>query len=240
MRLSRRAVVAGVAVFATAGALAVAAPLAFAATNLLTNPGFETGNLSGWSCASGATVGTGQARTGTFALTGTPGSNTTAKCQQTVTVLPNTAYSYMAFVRGSYVFIGLNGGASTWTPGTGTGYASLTVNFTTGSGVTSVTVYVHGWYGQPAFNADDLSLTGPGSPPPPPPPPTSGPPPTSAPPPPPTSAPPPPPTSAPPTTQPPTGQLPRHFLTGYWHNFVNPAVEMRLRDVPNEYDLIAV
>ena len=34
--------------------------------------------------------------------------------------------------------------------------------------------------------------------------------------------------------------LPRHFLTGYWHNFVNPATELRLSAVPNEYDLIAV
>jgi chitinase len=39
---------------------------------------------------------------------------------------------------------------------------------------------------------------------------------------------------------PPTGQLPRHFLTGYWHNFANAAVELRLSAVPNEYDLIAV
>ncbi|GII82423.1 hypothetical protein Ssi03_04130 [Sphaerisporangium siamense] len=36
------------------------------------------------------------------------------------------------------------------------------------------------------------------------------------------------------------GQLPKHFLTGYWHNFVNPAVEMKLGATPNEYDLIAV
>jgi chitinase len=34
--------------------------------------------------------------------------------------------------------------------------------------------------------------------------------------------------------------LPRHFLTGYWHNFVNPATELRLSAVPNEYDLVAV
>jgi chitinase len=34
--------------------------------------------------------------------------------------------------------------------------------------------------------------------------------------------------------------LPKHFLTGYWHNFVNPAVELRLSAVPDEYDLIAV
>jgi chitinase len=42
------------------------------------------------------------------------------------------------------------------------------------------------------------------------------------------------------TTGCPTGPLPRHFLTGYWHNFNNAAVELRLRDVPAEYDVIAV
>ncbi|MEV4476746.1 cellulose binding domain-containing protein [Nonomuraea sp. NPDC049504] len=36
------------------------------------------------------------------------------------------------------------------------------------------------------------------------------------------------------------GTLPKHFLTGYWHNFVNPAVELKLGAVPSEYDLIAV
>lgn len=34
--------------------------------------------------------------------------------------------------------------------------------------------------------------------------------------------------------------LPRHTLTGYWHNFVNPATELRLSAVPNEYDVVAV
>jgi chitinase len=34
--------------------------------------------------------------------------------------------------------------------------------------------------------------------------------------------------------------LPRHFLTGYWHNFVNPATELRLSEVPAGYDLVAV
>ncbi|GAA4057834.1 fibronectin type III domain-containing protein [Nonomuraea soli] len=38
----------------------------------------------------------------------------------------------------------------------------------------------------------------------------------------------------------PGGGLPKHFLTGYWHNFVNPATELKLSQVPNEYDLIAV
>ncbi|WFF05917.1 glycosyl hydrolase family 18 protein [Micromonospora sp. WMMD1076] len=68
---------------------------------------------------------------------------------------------------------------------------------------------------------------------------------------PPTTSPPtttPPPTTRPPTTPPPTTPptnppntgLPKHFLTGYWHNFDNPAQEIRLRDVPATYDLIAV
>ncbi len=42
------------------------------------------------------------------------------------------------------------------------------------------------------------------------------------------------------TTGCPIGSLPKHFLTGYWHNFVNPATELRLSAVPNEYDLIAI
>ncbi|URN06116.1 chitinase [Actinomadura madurae] len=35
-------------------------------------------------------------------------------------------------------------------------------------------------------------------------------------------------------------ELPEHFLTGYWHDFVNPAEELKLSQVPDEYDLIAV
>ncbi|MGQ5261902.1 chitinase [Micromonospora sp. ZYX-F-536] len=49
-----------------------------------------------------------------------------------------------------------------------------------------------------------------------------------------------PPPTTPPPTDPPTGGLPKHLLTGYWHNFDNPAVELRLRDVPADYDLVAV
>jgi chitinase len=34
--------------------------------------------------------------------------------------------------------------------------------------------------------------------------------------------------------------LPRHTLTGYWHNFVNPATELKLSAVPDQYDVVAV
>ncbi|MDQ1654279.1 MAG: chitinase [Cryptosporangiaceae bacterium] len=50
------------------------------------------------------------------------------------------------------------------------------------------------------------------------------------------------PTPAPtPTPTPGTpGALPKHTLTGYWQNFTNPARSMRLRDVPAQYDVVAV
>jgi len=228
MRQSRRALPAGLA---TATGLAVAAVFTVAipassATNLLVNPGFETGTLAGWTCEAGAAVVSGQARSGTYALAGTP-TSTTARCSQTVTVVPNTQYTLSGYVRGSYVYIGVAGGASTWTPGTGGTYAPLTVRFTSTS--SSVTVYLHGWYAQPAFHADDLVLDGPGTAPPP----TTGPPPTTSPP---TS---PPPTTSPPTSPPPTVGLPRHALVGYLHaSFANGSGYIRLADVPSEWDII--
>lgn len=232
MRLSSRATAAAVAVAVGIATVAFASRPALAAVNLLTNPGFESGNLSGWSCEPGTAADSGQARTGTFAHAGTPTSSTNARCSQTVAVQANTTYTYSAFVRGSYVFIGTTGvvTTSTWTPNASS-YTQLTLTLTpTSSG--SLMVYVHGWYAQPAYQADDFALLGPGTPPPPSP--TSAP--TTAAP---TTAPP---TTAPPptTTAPPSGELPRHLLTGYWHNFANAAVELRLSAVPSEYDLIAV
>jgi chitinase len=42
------------------------------------------------------------------------------------------------------------------------------------------------------------------------------------------------------TTGCPPSTLPRHFLTGYWHDFANAAAELRLSAVPADYDLVAV
>lgn len=36
------------------------------------------------------------------------------------------------------------------------------------------------------------------------------------------------------------GSLPKHVLTGYWQNFVNGATNVKLANVPNEYDIIAL
>jgi hypothetical protein len=143
-------------------AAGLSAPSPAHAANILTNPGFETGTLSGWSCSGGSgSVVTSPVRTGSRALAGAASSSNNAKCSQTVAVQANTAYVLSGWVRGNYVYLGVEGGASTWTPSAGN-YTQLSVAFTTGAGQTSVQVYLHGWYGQGTYYADDLSLDGPG------------------------------------------------------------------------------
>lgn len=150
----------GTAALALAGAVAL--PTTAHAANILTNPGFESGVLSPWSCTGnlGSIVST-PVHGGTKALAGAASSSNNAKCTQTVAVLPNTAYSLTGWVRGSYVYLGVDGGAATWTTSTAA-YSQLTVNFTTGASQTSATIYTHGWYGQGTYYADDVSLDGPG------------------------------------------------------------------------------
>ncbi|WP_328518713.1 chitinase [Kribbella sp. NBC_00359] len=130
------------------------------AANILTNPGFETGSLSGWTCSGGSVVTT-PVRTGGYALNGAVTSSDFAQCSQTVAVQPSTSYTLSAWVRGSYVYLGVTGGSSTWTP-SAADFTQLSVSFTTGASQTSAQIYVHGWYGQPAYQADDVSLDGPG------------------------------------------------------------------------------
>ena len=132
-------------------------------TQLLVNPGFESGSLSGWSCSTTDTVVSSPVSSGAHALSGTPAGSDFAQCAQTVSVAPNSTYTLTGRVEGSYVYIGATGTgvtASNWTPNA-TSWQTLSTTFTTGASTTSVQVYVHGWYGQPAFTADDLSLVGP-------------------------------------------------------------------------------
>ncbi|MEV8516797.1 family 20 glycosylhydrolase [Dactylosporangium sp. NPDC051484] len=127
----------------------------------LANGGFESGSLSPWTGARCSVVAS-PVRSGTKALAGSVTASDTAQCEQTVTVQPNRTYKLNAYVQGSYVYIGATGtgvNVSTWTPGTGSAYAPLSVTFTTGASTTSVTVFVHGWYGQPSYYADDFTLT---------------------------------------------------------------------------------
>ncbi|MFE1438827.1 carbohydrate binding domain-containing protein [Streptomyces sp. NPDC058739] len=141
---------------------AVALPGTAHAANILSNAGFETGSLSPWTCTGNlGSVVNSPVHGGSRALQGAASASDNAKCGQTVSVQPNTTYTLSSWVRGSYVYLGVDGGASTWT-NSPTAYGRLSLSFTTGAAQTSARVYVHGWYGQGTYHADDISLDGPG------------------------------------------------------------------------------
>ncbi|WP_199828605.1 carbohydrate binding domain-containing protein [Streptomyces sp. WM6372] len=215
--------VSAAAVIATGLAVGGSVTAGAAPANLVANSGFEDG-LSDWTCPSGAAGAVGSpVRSGSSALKAEPTGQDNAQCTQTISVRPNSPYTLSAYVQGSYVYLGatgtgITGTPSTWTPNSPS-YSQLSVTFTTGPNTTSVTIYLHGWYGQPAYYADDVSLSGPGGADP-----TPTPTPTTAPP---TTTPPttPPPTTAPPTTTPPGDTCPTKprpsgkVLQGYWENW---------------------
>ncbi|MEU9911636.1 glycoside hydrolase family 18 protein [Streptomyces sp. NPDC051001] len=128
------------------------------------NAGFESG-LTNWTCTagSGATVSS-PVHGGTAALKATPAGQDHAKCTQTVAVKPGSTYTLSAWVQGGYSYLGVTGtgttDVSTWTPDSPS-WKQLSTTFTTGASTTSVTVYTHGWYGQSAYFADDVSVYGP-------------------------------------------------------------------------------
>jgi chitinase len=123
----------------------------------LVNGGFETGSLSPWTCQSGSSVVSSPVHSGSHAALIAPSSSTTGECDQTVTLLPNHSYTLTGWVQGPYAYIGVTGGASASTWSTSTSWNKLTVPFTTGASGT-VTVFVHGWYGQGNVNADDFAV----------------------------------------------------------------------------------
>lgn len=259
------------AAYAAASALVVAAlsgPGAALAdeTNLVADGGFETG-MDTWDCPSGS-ITTDPVHSGEAALSVSAGAMDIGECTQTVSVQPDSTYTLTASVSGEYVFLGeATSDTKTW--GSGDEYTTLSTSFTTGSDQTSATVFLHGWYGQGDYLADDVSLTGPpgdddgagdtgdGSD-----------------------------TGdgdsdnndgdgsdgdgsddngngdtgdsdtgdgnngdgdsdagdgndSGPSSGP-ASELPTHMLTGYWQDFVNGAEPLALSDVPGEYDLVAV
>ncbi|MCS0602740.1 glycosyl hydrolase family 18 protein [Streptomyces sp. LP11] len=129
-----------------------------AGSSALANGDFETGALAPWTCDSGATVVTSPAHGGGHALKTTPSASGTGQCAQTLTLKPNTAYTLSGWVQGSYAYLGVSGGATASAWASPSSWQKLTVPFTTGASGT-VTVYVHGWYGQGAVYADDLSVS---------------------------------------------------------------------------------
>ncbi|MFI9260073.1 chitinase [Streptomyces sioyaensis] len=152
------------ALAAAAATLSGSTPAAAADVNAARNAGYESG-LSNWTCSAGSGSTTGSpVHSGTGALKATPTASDNATCSQTVAVKPGATYRLSAYVQGSYVYLGASGtgttDVSTWTP-SATDWQQLSTTFTTGPATTSVTVYTHGWYAQPAYYADDFSVLGP-------------------------------------------------------------------------------
>ncbi|HLX50982.1 MAG TPA: glycosyl hydrolase family 18 protein [Streptosporangiaceae bacterium] len=164
MRYRLSAFAATAAALLTSAAV-ISAPPAAAAASLISNGGFETGSLSGWSCSTLDSVVSSPVHSGSHALSGAASSSDDAQCSQSVSVQPSSNYTLTGWVEGNYVFLGDSGTGSsdtdTWTP-SATSWQQLSTSFTTGAATTSVTIYVHGWYAQGTYFADDLSLTGPG------------------------------------------------------------------------------
>ncbi|MFH0521449.1 chitinase [Streptomyces sp. M41] len=155
---------AGVATAALALAFLPAAHASAADLNNARNAGFESG-LSNWTCsASSGTTVSSPVHGGSAALKATPAGQDNARCAQTVAVRPDSTYTLSAWVQGGYSYLGVTGtgttDVSTWTPDSAA-WKQLSTTFTTGSSTTSVTVYTHGWYGQAAYYADDVSVYGP-------------------------------------------------------------------------------
>ncbi|MEU3773783.1 glycoside hydrolase family 18 protein [Streptomyces sp. NPDC032472] len=156
----------GAATLTAGGLTALATGTAQAAdVNVVRNGGFESG-LTHWNCSSGSGAAVpSPVYAGAAALRATPAGQDNAQCSQTVTVKPNSTYTLSAQVQGSYVYLGATGtgtqDVSTWTPGSGGGWQKLATTFTTGPSTTQVTVWTHGWYGQPAYTVDEFSAFGP-------------------------------------------------------------------------------
>ncbi|MFH8768173.1 chitinase [Streptomyces sp. NPDC017958] len=141
-----------------------ATPASAADVNNVKNAGFESG-LTNWTCtASSGTTASSPVHSGSSALKATPAGQDNAQCTQSVAVKPNSTYTLSAWVQGGYSYLGVTGtgttDVSTWTPDTSS-WKQLSTTFTTGASTTSVTVYTHGWYGQAAYYADDVSVYGP-------------------------------------------------------------------------------
>ncbi|WP_051801467.1 chitinase [Streptomyces sp. NRRL F-525] len=162
--LGKRRLWAGVALAALALSFAGTGQASAADINNAKNAGFESG-LTNWTCTAGSgTTVSSPVHSGAAALKGTPAGQDNAQCSEPVAVKPNSTYTLSAWVQGGYSYLGVTGtgttDVSTWTPDTAS-WKQLSTTFTTGASTTSVSVYTHGWYGQAAYYADDISVYGP-------------------------------------------------------------------------------
>ncbi|MEU8920260.1 glycosyl hydrolase family 18 protein [Kitasatospora sp. NPDC048545] len=126
-------------------------------TTGLVNGDLETGSLAPWTCQSGGAVVSTPAHSGTHALQAAATASQTGECSQTVTLKPDTGYTLSGWVQGNYAYVGVSGGATASSWADSAGWTKLSIPFTTGASGT-VTVYLHGWYGQGNVFGDDFSI----------------------------------------------------------------------------------
>ena len=81
--MNRHAAAAALVLLAPLFGLA-AVPAATAATNLVSNPGFETGTLSGWTCSAQDSAVGSPVHSGSYALSGAATSSDDAQCTQVI------------------------------------------------------------------------------------------------------------------------------------------------------------
>ncbi|MYV99794.1 glycosyl hydrolase family 18 protein [Streptomyces sp. SID3343] len=126
---------------------------------VLVNGDLESGTLAPWTCQPGGSNAATPAHGGTHALQVAAGAAQTGQCTQTVALTPNSSHTLTAWVHGNYAYLGVSGGASgsTWAS-PGDAWTKLTVPFTVGANG-SVTVYIHGWYGQGSVYGDDFAIS---------------------------------------------------------------------------------
>lgn len=131
--------------------------------NLANNPGFESGSLAPWTLSGGgAAVAITAANSGTYGLlTGAANSG----ANQSITgLLPGASYVLSGFLRaapGEEISLGVKGmgSAETFQRVSGSSFAPASVRFTTGTNVTSASLYCYKNDGSSAGACDDLRLT---------------------------------------------------------------------------------
>ncbi len=132
-------------------------------TNLILNPGFETGDFASWSPYGTYVITTTDKYAGSY---GAKIGKTETGLEQTISGLkPNTTYTFTAWVKSSSVsnpvYIGAKnfGGTNVSVSTTSSTYTKLSVTFTTGTSSTSALIYLYQVSSKYYGYGDDFSLT---------------------------------------------------------------------------------